>query len=302
VANAFEKLGTQGLPALYDAEDEGDYEPTRGGGAAVRRLLVDPDAIDDEPTGCHELFEMRCAGRTDVGRKRRSNEDAMLVLERHGIFAVADGMGGHAGGQIASRLAIEAIEATFTAGGSESCVLAHVPRRGAELVQSFAAANEAVRGVASKSAQLYEMGTTLVAARFCPAKGRLYVGHVGDSRCYRLRDGELMQITRDHTLAELGVTGREARHLSRAVGPSGIVEADLAVLEPHPGDIYVLCSDGLTKMLNEEVIADVLRNAPNPELAVTDLVELANAHGATDNVTAVIIEIRAASSPPPANG
>ena len=135
---------------------------------------------------------------------------------------------------------------------------AHVPPLAAELVQSIAAANEAVHRAAGAATRFSDMGTTVVAARFDPKRGRLYVGHVGDSRCYRLRDGALKQLTRDHTMAELGVTGREGSHLSRAVGPKGVVETDVAVLEPRAGDVYLLCTDGLTKMISDAVIRDIL--------------------------------------------
>jgi protein phosphatase len=130
-----------------------------------------------------------------------------------------------------------------------------------------------------------------VAARFVPNKGRVYVGHVGDSRCYRLRENKLEQITRDHTMAEYGVSGKEARRLTRAVGSNGIVEADLVVLEPRQDDVFLLCSDGLTKVLPDEMIAEVLLNEPDPDTAALELIARAKARRASDNVTAVVVRV-----------
>jgi protein phosphatase len=278
------------IPDLYGDEDEID-EPTTGGGAAVRTLHVEDDAVVDEPTGCHPRFTLNVGGRTHAGMKRRTNEDAMLILDEETLYVVADGMGGHAGGEVASQLAVDAIASSFLEKDDVPCVLTNVPLRGAELVQSFAAANEAVRSIASREPLLREMGTTVVALRFCPRKGRAYIGHVGDSRCYRLRDGDLQRLTRDHTLGELGATGREAHRLSRAVGANGIVEADLAVVQPQEDDVFLLCSDGLTKSLPEDDIADVLRRERDPEVAAQVLVVRANEAGARDNVTAVVVRV-----------
>lgn len=278
---------------VIEHEDPED-EPTMGGGAAVRNLSCEEDAEEDVPTGCHPLFDLKAGGRTDVGRIRRGNEDALLLLGDESVFAVADGMGGHAGGEIASQLAVEAVAAVFTDEVETGpCILRNVPPRAAELVRSVAAANEAVRSRAAKNATLSDMGTTIVAARFCPFKGRLYVTHVGDSRCYRLRNGALQQLTTDHTLAELGYTGKEALHLSRAIGARGIVETDVTILEPRQGDVYLLCTDGLTRMLDDAAITDVLSGEPDPNEAAALLVRKANANGGRDNVTAVVVRIDA---------
>jgi protein phosphatase len=278
------------VPDLYEDEDEED-EPTKGGGAVVRKLYVEDTASVDEPTGPHALFELRSGGRTDVGTRAKNNEDALLLLEGEALYVVADGMGGHAGGEIASQLAIEAMAATFVDDDGSPVVLPNVPPRAMQLVQGFAAANEAIRSNASKNPRLFEMGTTLVAARFCPRKGRVYIGHVGDSRCYRLRDDKLEQITRDHTMAEYGVSGKDARRLTRAVGSNGIVEADLVVLAPCLEDVFLLCSDGLTKALPDEMIADVLVNEPDPDTAARELIARAKARKAQDNVTAIVIRV-----------
>jgi PPM family protein phosphatase len=280
------------IPIVYSDEDEGEEEEaTRGGGAAVRRLHVE-DAAYDAPTGMHPIFDLRAGGRSHAGMKRPNNEDAMLLLDEEGLYVVADGMGGHQGGEVASRLAVDAMATTFLEEGALRAVVSNVPPRAVQLVQGFAAANEAVRYAAAQNRVLAEMGTTVVAARFCPKKGRVYVGHVGDSRCYRLRDGQLERVTRDHTMAELGFVGREAQRLSRAVGSNGIVEADLAVLEPRNDDVFLLCSDGINKTLSDETILEVLGSIHDPEAAANELIARANALGARDNVTAIVVRIR----------
>jgi protein phosphatase len=280
----------QSLEEVPDLSDDEDEEPTRGGGAAVRKLYFEDGAQQEEPAG-PDLFDLRAGGRSDPGTKVTNNEDAMLVLEGEGLYVVADGMGGHAGGEIASQLAVEALANTFLDKKPVPLLMLNVPPQATQLVQGIAAANEAIRSMAARTPWLSEMGTTVVAARFAPAQGRLYVGHVGDSRCYRFRDGKLEQITRDHTMAEYGLSGKDARRLSRAVGSNGIVEADLAVLVPRDGDVYLLCSDGLTKTLSEEAIAEVLEQEPDPDTAARELVARAREQRARDNVTVVVVRV-----------
>jgi len=280
------------IPDLY-VDDEDDDEPTMGGGAAVRKVRVEDDAAVDPPSGTHPLFELSVGGRTDPGTKRPNNEDAMLLLDAESLYVVADGMGGHEGGEIASQLAIDAMASTFLEPSGAHLLLSNVPPRAVRLVEGFAAANEAIRSTAARNTWLSEMGTTLVAARFCPNEGRAYIGHVGDSRCYRLREGKLEALTSDHTLADYGVTGREASRLSRAVGSNGIVEADLVVVEPREGDVFLLCSDGLNKSVPDAAIQEVLEAQADPERAASDLIARAIDNRARDNVTAVVVRIEA---------
>ena len=281
----------------YDEGDDSADEPScvRVRGARVRNFHCEPDAQLDRPSRGAPFFDVTAAGETHRGMRRSSNEDALLMLRKEAIYVVADGMGGHAGGEVASQLAIDAIASTFQDDdvdvGSEH---AQVPLLAAELVQSIGAANEAIHKAASKDDDLSDMGTTVVLARFDANKGRLYVSHVGDSRCYRLRDGALKQLTRDHTMAELGVTGRESGYLSRAVGPKVLVDADVAVVEPKPGDVYLLCTDGLTKMVSDAIIRGVLQDEETPADAASTLIGRANAAGGRDNVTALVIRIAAA--------
>jgi protein phosphatase len=216
----------------------------------------------DEPTRMTSAFELDAAGSTDCGLSRSENQDRLLLLEEEGVFVVADGMGGHAGGGVASELAVNVIAESVIHLAANSLDVyggsLDMPRAAAELVRAVTAANQAVRRTADSDDRLSDMGTTVVAARFCPKKQRLYVTHVGDSRCYRLRDGRMRQVTLDHTMNALGVTGPQEHHLSRAIGTRESVEPDVAVLRPRLGDAYVLCSDGLTKMVTDEDIAAVL--------------------------------------------
>ena len=284
------------LPVIaYDEDD--DLEPTQHNGearAAVPELggvIYEADAATDEPTAQISAFTLRASAKTDQGVRRKRNEDALLVLRREGVYVVADGMGGHAGGAIASKLAVEAIADTFQASRfSRESPLHTIPRRAAELVTAIANANEAVRRVAQSKGALAEMGTTVVATRFCPRKRRLYIGHVGDSRCYRFRAGKLELLTQDHTMASFGVKGPDGNMLSRAIGVRDRVETDVMIVAPEPGDLYLLCSDGLTKMVPEDLIADVLMRVEE-DRAVDELVRLANTRGGLDNITAVLVRV-----------
>jgi protein phosphatase len=142
------------------------------------------------------------------------------------------------------------------------------------------------------------MGTTVVAAYFSPNKQKVYLAHVGDSRCYRLRKGELKQLTLDHTLGAAGITGKNADVLVRALGVEPKVQVDVSTEAPMPGDVYLLCSDGLTRMVDAEKIGTVLRENDDLGRATAKLVELANAEGGRDNITAILARITAAPGPP----
>jgi protein phosphatase len=136
------------------------------------------------------------------------------------------------------------------------------------------------------------MGTTLVAARFSPNKQRVYVGHVGDSRCYRLRNGQLRQMTTDHNMKAEGVEGLFADHLSRAVGIQEGVKVDLIIARPLARDRYLLCSDGLSKMVEDERLARILLEEPDLPRAVDRLVAAANEGGGRDNITVILVDVR----------
>jgi len=224
---------------------------------------------------------------TDVGRVRDGNEDAYLVDDAMGLVAVADGMGGHRGGEVASATALEALRAAISTGR---------PLR--EAVED---ANRAVFDKAQTDDSLRGMGTTITAATLA-AGGTLLIGHVGDSRAYLLRDGELRQVTTDHSLVEeLVRDGRltpdeAAVHpqrsiITRALGIDSSVEVDVYPVELQAGDVLMFCSDGLTGMLQPDLIAAELRREDDPARAATRLVDAANASGGEDNITVVVVAV-----------
>lgn len=251
-----------------------------------------PEIEEDEPTGPTPRILVTAVGSTDAGRRRKHNEDAFLVLPQHSLFAIADGMGGYAAGEVASQMAIDVITAAFDGGDFGGAPIGGLPRRGDELVRAIQTANTAILKQARSNEAQAGMGTTLVAARFSPNRKRVYVAHVGDSRLYRLRGGALEQLTTDHTLGAMGISGPSASKLSRAVGVFDDVEVDLAVDEPERGDYYILCSDGLSKMVPEETIAQLIQaSADDLDAAVQRLIAEANERGGKDNVSVILIRV-----------
>lgn len=229
-------------------------------------------------------LRFRLGARTDVGRVREGNEDSFTA--RLPLLAVADGMGGHQGGEVASKLALETLKKA--ADGQ------------AALVEVVHEANRAVFDKAAQDPGLAGMGTTLTV--FLVEGNTLRLAHVGDSRAYLLRDGQLQQITKDHTVVqrmvdEGRITAPEAHiHpqrsiLTRALGVDQEIQVDQASIEPQPGDRLLLCSDGLTGMIDEEVILGILTQEQDPQAASDALVEAANQAGGQDNVTAVVVDV-----------
>lgn len=225
-------------------------------------------------------------GATDQGQVREGNEDGYVVDRRLQLFAVADGMGGHRAGEVASATALEALRAAVASGTG--------------LGDAITSANAAVHGKATGDEDLHGMGTTLTAV--VPDGNGVLVGHVGDSRAYLLRDGELRQLTTDHSLVEELV--REGRlteeqaavHpqrsiITRALGVEDDVEVDVYPVPLLPGDRLLLCSDGLTTMLRPEDISALLRRESDPTRAANLLVDAANAAGGEDNITTIVIDI-----------
>ena len=260
--------------------------------AMVDDLLVE-ELLCDDGTGPNALIDIRSAGRTDVGRRRKNNEDSLLMLPEHFVFVVADGMGGHAAGELASSLAVDTIQRAFESGQFDGEPNTLWPRRGDELARSVEMANAAIFAKAGTNESLSGMGTTIAAIRFCPERQRAYIAHVGDSRCYRIRGGQLAQLTRDHTLgAELGATGRMATHLSRSVGIGQTVQVELMVDAPQDDDVYLLCSDGLTKMVEDPQMVEIVVAHDDIQAAVDRMIDNANAAGGKDNVTVVVLRIQ----------
>ncbi len=251
----------------------------------------DAEVVDDDPTGPVARILVSAVGGTDQGKKRKHNEDAYVVLPAHSLFAIADGMGGYAAGEVASQMAVDVLKTSFEHDHFGGAPIAGLPRRGDELVRAIQSANSAILNQARENEHQQGMGTTLVAARFAPNRKRVYIAHVGDSRVYRLRDGQLHQLTTDHTLGAAGVTGPSAAKLSRAVGVFDDVEVDLSIDEPREGDHYVLCSDGLFKMVPDEKICEIIYGARSIQAAVDELIREANSRGGKDNVSVILVRV-----------
>jgi PPM family protein phosphatase len=235
---------------------------------------------------------LRSGSATDVGRVRKVNQD--LPLEAPNLFAVADGMGGHVGGEVAAQVAVDALLEVFT----------REPTR-AGLQDAFIQANHAVWQESQDHSELRGMGTTLTAAALVGGEdGRdtLALANVGDSRAYLFSDNRIVQVTADHSLAEERMrhgemTEEEAavhpqRHiLTRALGVASEVETDMWELRLRAGDRLVLCSDGLSNELSREEMAEVLSTVSDPGEAAQQLVEIANEHGGSDNITVVVVDV-----------
>jgi protein phosphatase len=207
-------------------------------------------------------------------------------------------MGGYRGGEIASALAVKTIEEAFRKTSFEGPEHDSIPRRASELARAINSANTAILAHAADVKELSGMGTTICAARFSRNKQRLYIGHVGDSRIYRHRRGELKQMTSDHTMRDLGVTGAAGAHLSRAVGVWPSVPIDVILAKPEPADLYLLCSDGLTKMVTDDGIRDIVGSGASPTIIVEDLIGKANSSGGKDNITVIVIRVEDPATSP----
>jgi PPM family protein phosphatase len=230
------------------------------------------------------------AGSSDVGKVREGNEDALLV--KNSVFAVADGMGGHLAGEVASATALEPIEAL------DGRVFPDATEAATALTNAVVAANATVSKLATDNPLYRGMGTTLTAALL--EGRRIHVAHVGDSRAYLLRGGQFSQLTDDHTLVqhlvdEGQITREEAAHhpqrsiITRAIGVSPEVDVDSMTLDLQPGDQLLMCSDGLTGVVEDRVIAELLDRTADPDAAVEELVRLANQAGGPDNITVVLL-------------
>lgn len=234
---------------------------------------------------------IRYAAGTDVGRSRSKNEDSVHAGER--VLAVADGMGGHGHGDVASAVAIGALAALEDGPLPDDLVTA--------LDDAVREAGRRLNELAKRDPALERMGTT-VTAMLWDGHSRFAVAHLGDSRAYMLRDGDLYQITRDHTLVQSLVDdGRmspdqAAKHpgrslLLRALETSGVADPDLSLREALPGDRYLLCSDGLTVVLDPETLHRVLTTVDEPEDAVRRLIDLANEGGGPDNISCIVADV-----------
>jgi len=257
--------------------------------------MVSPALSSSSASGAVSAWDF--AALTDPGRVRANNEDAIAVDPALGLAILADGMGGYNGGEVASGMTTALLRASFGrwlahAGPSSP---ARAVRRA--LQTGTEEANNAILEAGSANPQLQGMGTTLVLAAFGPR--RVVVGHIGDSRCYRLRDGELAQLTRDHSLLQdqldAGlITPEQAAQsphrnlVTRALGIERDVELETHEHTARPGDLYLLCSDGLSEMIPDANILTILLQTCGLLEKATLLVALANENGGRDNISVVL--------------
>jgi len=229
-------------------------------------------------------------GMTDIGLRRVMNQDTFVCAEGHHLYIVADGMGGGIGGEVASRMAVDTVcefYATHTA----------MPESEDKLAQAIRQANQKIYEAGEQSVTHKGMGTTIVAIVALPSK--TIVGYVGDSRIYQCHDGKCLQVTVDHSLVndyiKMGflspkaATSHPTRHvLSRALGPFSSVEVDVFTKTPTPGDLFLLCSDGLTNQLSNDEIGTILKGDDLNKVGQT-LIDRAKETGGKDNITVVLV-------------
>src|SRR5450432_3646357 len=218
-------------------------------------------------------------GLTDVGLQRDHNEDSFVVLKEYDLYVVADGMGGHRAGDVASKLATETISEFFRSTANEDVTWpfhfdTNLSGEENRLLTGIRVANRQIFERSTRPRECHGMGTTVVGAMFSPKKRRMYIGHVGDSRCYRVRDGQIRLLTRDHSLindyllAMPDLTDEQKSELpknviTRALGMQDHVVVDLQHDDPKTGDSYVLCSDGLSGMVGDDEIRMLVAGAPD---------------------------------------
>jgi protein phosphatase len=233
---------------------------------------------------------------TDIGRKRSQNQDSISSNPELGLFVVADGMGGHRGGETASSMAVELIPKLVAQGQSQS---GWEPRN--VLVQAIRQANEMIHTRSLHEPALQGMGTTSTALLF--KDGTLTVGHVGDSRCYFLRPGAIWQVTRDHSLVQeklrAGIitrdevkTDRMKNVITRSVGFEADVNVDVYEMEVRAGDMFMICSDGLSGLVEDpEILSLIEKNEHDPQQMVERLIAAANSNGGDDNISTIVVEV-----------
>ncbi len=252
-------------------------------------------------------YRLQATGATDVGRKRQLNEDVYLIDDALGLYLVADGMGGHAAGEVASRLAADEILNSLGEPSSpnDETWPEHWDRDRSEtanhLVDAILSGHRRVTNAVNRDENLKGMGTTVVAAMHPAASRNLVICHVGDSRAYRWRHNRLEVLTEDHSwvheqVAAGFLTEDAARThplknvVTQALGGSSQPRVDTLETELRNGDVYVLCSDGLNSMLTDDEISEIVSNAGTLQERTDRLIVAANEHGGNDNVTVVLLE------------
>lgn len=249
-------------------------------------------------------MQIKVAGKTDVGMKRNHNEDNFYLVENQHLYLVADGMGGHASGEVASEMAVKTIAEFFERTKDDDDVTWPFKMDKARHYEE----NRLATGVKLANLRIYEtsqkdpskkgMGTTVVSLFFTNDKA--YVAHVGDSRVYRIRNGEIEQLTEDHSLLNdyikmKKLTPEEIENfphknvIVRALGMKETVQVDIRTEQPRVGDIFLLCSDGLSGMItDDDMLRIVMEEQDDLEMACEKMIALANKNGGTDNITVVL--------------
>jgi serine/threonine protein phosphatase PrpC len=251
-------------------------------------------------------MRVRFSGETNIGMKRKHNEDSFLIPDYERVAVVADGMGGHASGEVASGMAVASVGEYLQATLEQPIVTwpfkldTGVRYDTNRLVIAIKHANQRIYETAQRDEEKHGMGTTIVAALF--NDDRVIVAHVGDSRCYRLRRNQLIQLTEDHSLLNDYMrmkrlsgedTGRftQKNVIVRALGMKESVQVDTMIDQPQIEDIYLLCSDGLSGMVTDPQIAEIMRSESDLDNACDRLIRAANDAGGTDNITAILCRI-----------
>ncbi len=245
------------------------------------------------------------SGMTHVGLQREHNEDSFAVLVEYGLFIVADGMGGHKAGDVASRLATDSMAEFFRTTSQDDVTWpfhfdTSLTEEENRLLAGIRVANRQIFERSVRSRDCAGMGTTIVGALFSKQKNRIFVGHVGDSRAYRIRGGDIEQLTRDHSLlndylaAMPDLTEEQRAELprnviTRALGMHDHVVVDLMNDEPQAGDVYLLCSDGLSGMITDREILRIVTSVDDTAEICRRLIAKANENGGEDNITALVI-------------
>lgn len=247
-------------------------------------------------------MEIRCSAQSDVGRGRTLNEDTFAVDGERGIFVVADGMGGHGNGEVASRIVADVVHRNLAPAGGRGRGAAG--EGGQVLRRALEEANRRVIETARGDSALAGMGATAVVVKM--GSGGSYLANVGDSRAYLLRAGRFAQLTKDHTWVREQVSAgllsetQAMRHpfrsvVTRALGGDEEVTVDVMPLDPQPGDLYLLCSDGLTAVLGDDEIRGHLERRGSLSAICRRLIDAANDRGGPDNITVVVISIEEAA-------
>lgn len=253
-------------------------------------------------------MQVVAAGLSDVGLQREHNEDSFCILPEFDLFVVADGMGGHKAGDVASKMATHTIASFFKATQSEDATWPfhfdpHLSMAENRLITGIKLANKHIFEASLANHAVHGMGTTVVGALFSPERNTMYVAHVGDSRGYLIREKGITQLTRDHSLLNdyllvMPDMPQEQRDelpknvITRALGMQDSVTVDLVPASPQKGDVFLLCSDGLSGMLSDEEICKIVVDADGDlDAGLRTLIERANEEGGEDNCTVVLIGV-----------